>query len=403
MTASPCFYLEIGPLKEREYTGISQVTAALAAEALGDAQRDVAFFFGRAVVSRTVVEDLLHRRDGELLEWHLQRSSPASAPERLDRANIAIFPNRKTCRRGFAREYQIIHDLSTLLTPHFHHQDTIDYHAPTMEDDILTNAVTFCVSDATRDDVIAYFPAVDPARVVSVPIAVGVSASALPPSAPWQSAPWPSAPWPSACIPPDDGRAGNSDAGNKVEPYILVLGTIEPRKNIGQVLDSIARNPAILQRFRFIFPGRFGWGDTLDNILRGAGLQQEVASGRLVFPGFVTDAARDALIRHARLLIYPSLFEGFGLPVLEAAAMGVPSIITRSSSLPQVGGPCAYYFDPFTEGDFERALQHATQEVEADRPRIAADCIAWSRQFSWERSYRRMMRTIEDDLRGNGA
>ena len=367
---TPRIYLEIGPLKEREYTGISQVTAALAAEGLGDAGRDIRFFFGRVVVARAIVEDLLHRRDGELLEWHLQRAAPLTAPEDAGPHNAAIFPNRKSCRRGFAREYQIIHDLSTLLTPHFHHRDTIEYHATTMEDDMRTNDITFCVSDATRSDVVAYFPGLDPARIVAVPIAVSLS----------QQDP--------ASLP-----------GQSVEPYILVLGTIEPRKNIVHILESISRDPAILDRYRFIFPGRFGWGDTLDNILAQFGLAPHVTSGRLVFPGYVSDAARDSLIRHAKLLIYPSLFEGFGLPVLEALAMGVPSITTRSSSLMEVGGPCAHYFDPFTEGDFERVLHEAVTATDADPARVAAECTAWSRRFSWPRTYAGLMTRIEANMR----
>ena len=119
-------YLEIGPLKEREYTGISHVTSALAEKMLGDHATRSYFFYGQTMVDRKVVEDLLASRDGELLDWHLSRRLGRPAPFAASGSHVAIFTNRKTCRRAFDFEVQIIHDLSTLLTPQFHHTDTVD-------------------------------------------------------------------------------------------------------------------------------------------------------------------------------------------------------------------------------------------------------------------------------------
>ncbi len=98
------------------------------------------------------------------------------------------------------------------------------------------------------------------------------------------------------------------------------------------------------------------------------------------------------------MVIYPSLFEGFGLPVLEALAAGVPCVTTRSSSLPEAGGPCAYYFDPFTTGDFDRALMAALLDLRMDREGTRARALAWASGFSWERTFARMMSAIDADL-----
>ncbi len=361
-------HLEIGPLREREYTGISQVTAAIAEQMLGDTTCEASFFFGRMLVEERVVEDLLYRRNGELLVWHLQRAALHPAPSSLDGMSAALFPNRKTCRRGFAREYQIVHDLSTLLTPQFHTNDTIEYHALTMEADMLTNDVTFCVSEATRTDVLRYFPQIAPGRVIAMPLA----ASGL--------------------------QAVAADA--HAEPYILVLGTIEPRKNIGQVLAYISANPDILSRFRIVFLGRFGWGESVETLLEQVGLQAQYESGGILFPGFVNEAAKNALIANAEIVVYPSLFEGFGLPVLEALTAGVPCVTTRSSSIPEVGGECAYYFDPFIERDFERALLTAIFDLEVRRDDVRARALAWAQNFSWARTYDRLIATIRADQTG---
>ena len=115
-------------MKELEFTGIAHVTAAIAAEMLADSQNKPLFFYGRTMVDNEVVEDILHARSGDLLEWHIRKCSGRPAPLSMRRAapQIAIFPNTKTCRSVFDFEVQIIHDLSTLLTPQYHHQDTID-------------------------------------------------------------------------------------------------------------------------------------------------------------------------------------------------------------------------------------------------------------------------------------
>ncbi len=366
-----CIYLEIGPLKEGNYTGIAQVTAAIAEQMLGDGTREVGFFFGRAMVDRRIVEDLLARRNGELIEWYLQRAPVSPAPRSLAGRQVAIFPNRKTCRRGFDIECQIIHDLSTLLTPQFHNQDTIDYHALTMLEDVQSNDITFCVSEATRSDVLRYLAPLAPESVVAVPLAVSI---------------------------PESGCG--KFAGRDVEPYVLVLGTIEPRKNIEQVLSYIQHNPEIMQRHRFVFLGRFGWGETVDSLVDRYGLAEPFKQGRIVFPGFVAESVKNALIENAQVMVYPSLFEGFGLPVLEATALGVPCVTTRSSSIPEVGGSLCYYFDPRKPKDFDRTLARALVDLRISAGASGAARRGWAGQFSWAASYRGIMSPIDTLLAG---
>lgn len=363
-------YFEIGPLKEREYTGIAQVTAALGERLIDDISVESYFFFGRMIVPKPVVKDLLTRRNGDLLEWYLQRGIIRPAPHELSGRNVAIFPNRKTCRHGFAHECQIIHDLSTLLTPQFHHRDTIEYHATTLEEDIKSNDITFCVSESTRSDVLAYFPGLDPGSVYTILNAPSIS----------------------ACPESDP-------AGRDVERYILVLGTIEPRKNVSQILRYLHDRPEFSKRYRIVFLGRFGWGTSVDQLISQYGLDAQFAAGRIVFPGFVTEHAKNSLLQNAMLLIYPSLFEGFGLPLLEAAAHGVPSVTTRSSSLPEAAGPNAYYFDPFTDGDFDRTLMRAVLDWEVRSNAIRQSCLDWAGKFSWDTTYQRMKNKIFDSCK----
>lgn len=364
--AEPVFHLEMGPLKETQYTGIAQVTAAIAEHMLGDEKRRTAFFYGRIAVEPDIVEDLVIRRNGELLEWYLQRSGMRPAPAAFAGPHAAIFPNRKSCRRGFDIECQIVHDLSTFLTPQFHNEDTINFHTSSLFDDVHSNDLTFCVSEATREDVLRYLGPLDPGKVVAVPLAATTAVEDIP-----------------------------QLAGRDAEPYVLVLGTIEPRKNIGVVLDYLARNRSILRRTKFVFLGRYGWGEKFDALLARYELRPEYDAGHIVFPGFVSEDAKNLLLRHARLLVYPSLFEGFGLPVLEALSLGVPAVMTRSSSLPEVGGDACAYFDPFLAGDFDRALSKALFEMTFEEAAVRQRCLARAAEFSWPRSYAKMMAAIE--------
>jgi glycosyltransferase involved in cell wall biosynthesis len=362
------WWLEVGPLKEGNYTGISQVTAAIAACMLADATREIGFFYGRAAIPRDVVSAALERRHCELLEWYVARAEPTPAPADLSVRNIAIFPNRKTCRRGFDCETQIIHDLSTVLTPQFHDAETIEYHALSLRDDVHSNDLTFCVSHATRDDLLAYLGPLDPSRVIVTPLAASLDPDLHPSPTP-------------------------------VEPYVLVLGTIEPRKNIDQVLRFLAEQPHLLRAIRFVFLGRYGWGDSVESLLERHGLHEAFDAGRVVFPGFISEPAKQMLLQHARMLIYPSLFEGFGLPIVEALTLGTPCLTTRSTSLPEVGGAVCHYFDPFEPGDFARgfaaALQDSPQHRRARQDRAAA--------FTWPRTWRIITEAVDSHLAAANA
>ena len=129
----------------------------------------------------------------------------------------ALFMNIKTVRGFFGDEAIFVHDLSTLLTPQFHNQDTIDFFADHIRYDIETSSRVFCNSLATRGDLIAYL-GVAPAAVTAVPMGLDID-------------------------PADLGVALLAAERLAVDPYIAVLATLEPRKNAAIVLRFLARHP----------------------------------------------------------------------------------------------------------------------------------------------------------------
>ena len=119
-----------------------------------------------------------------------------------------------------------------------------------------------------------------------------------------------------------------------------------------------------------------------------------MATGSLIFPGFVSEDTKNSLISTATLLIYPSLFEGYGLPVVEAMSLGVPCLTTMSSSMPEVGGDTCFYFDPFLIGGFRNAFVSALIDIQQESLELRQRCEAQAARFSWKNSYRQLTGTI---------
>jgi glycosyltransferase involved in cell wall biosynthesis len=144
----------------------------------------------------------------------------------------------------------------------------------------------------------------------------------------------------------------------------------------------------VLDEGRIVFAGRQAWGNSFASLIEAKSLQGAVASGRIVFTSFVDEAFRTALLVGAAGLIYPSVFEGFGLPLLEAMATGTPVVSSMSSSMPEVVGDCGYYFDPCSVA----SLHAAFLQLWSDRKSGAVQgLVARARQrangFSYDATY----------------
>jgi glycosyltransferase involved in cell wall biosynthesis len=170
------------------------------------------------------------------------------------------------------------------------------------------------------------------------------------------------------------------------EPFILAVGTLQPRKNYVRLIQAVAA----LQNFNLVLAGGKGW--LYDSIF--AEVEKLKLTHRVLFPGFVGDADLPALYSAARVLAYPSSYEGFGLPMLEAMACGTPVVTSNVSCLPEVAGDAALCVSPT---DVE-ALAHALAQTATDdtlRTTLIARGHARAGQFSWITAAQQLVKTYQ--------
>lgn len=252
-----------------------------------------------------------------------------------------------------------VHDLSVLTMPQFHPRERVVYLGKEIE--AAARRATRIITDShyTRAEVLAHF-GFAPEKVGVAQLACG--AEFRPRSA--------------EELAPVLGAYGLSAGG-----YALYTGTIEPRKNIAVLVEAYGRLPADLRRrYPLVLAGYKGWNNEaiMDRIARGQ------AEGWLTYLGYVPNDHLPALFSGARLFAFPSLYEGFGLPVLEAMASRVPVIASDQASLPEVGGEAAAYVAP---GDVEglTALCERCLTDEDLRRDMVEKGLVQAGKFSWRR------------------
>lgn len=164
-------------------------------------------------------------------------------------------------------------------------------------------------------------------------------------------------------------------------PYVVFVGTLEPRKNLVRLVRAYRRLAARGLPHRLVLAGPMGWESRpLLREIHRAGPGEVVLTGRLDGEDSV-----DALYRGADAMAYPSLYEGFGLPVLEAMSRGVPCVVSTTSSLPEVAGDAALAVDPRSEQGIADGLELILTDSDlAERLREAGRTRA--ARFTWERT-----------------
>jgi glycosyltransferase involved in cell wall biosynthesis len=257
-----------------------------------------------------------------------------------------------------------IHDMVPSLYPDVTEERFVAFHDAVLRSIDVERDWVMCISECTRRDFISVTGMADE-RVFVVPLAAA----------------------PQIFKPEEDTvhlQAVLARYGIADRRYALSLCTLEPRKNLTRLVGAfaaIAANPA-LRDVRLVLAGALGWKpEQLLEKIQAVGLP----SDRLVLLGHVPDEDLSALLTGASVFVYASLYEGFGLPALEAMQCGAPVVTSRTSSLPEVVGDAAVSIDPTDED----ALAQAMTDVLLDET-LAADLrrrgLERAKTFTWRRT-----------------
>jgi glycosyltransferase involved in cell wall biosynthesis len=246
-----------------------------------------------------------------------------------------------------------IHDLSVLKFPETHPTDRIKYFEKNIFDTLKRTAHIVTVSEYTRQEVVSYFGI--PESMIT-PIHLGVDNQ-------YRTQERLSASTHASIFP-----------GLTLGGYTLSVATLEPRKNLDKLLSAYSLLPLALKlQYPLVLVGAIGWlADGLQSQI-----EELMPEGWLKVLGYVPESTLPQLYAGARLFVYPSMYEGFGLPVAEAMASGVPVITSDRSCLPEVGGGAAAI----------EAFSHTLQNgLEDDQWRIAAvsSGLVVSSKYTWD-------------------
>lgn len=342
---TPVAYLEISALLEAQWTGIGSVVAAIAKQALLDQSTDWRFVYETIPLSRLLIQRMLDEHSGVSARRIINDN--AWEQETLDydhaKKSKAVFTNIKPARGLFDQEAMLIYDLSPLLTPQFHNHDNINHFGNRFRKDVESSSHFFPISVATQGDLESYFGV---PRSASTVIKLGIDLDLE-----------------SLSLAQEVARLSD------VEPYVVVLGTLEPRKNGRLVLEYLARNPGFANRYKIVFIGRDGWLDEKRQLIDHAEAAG-VPRSQIVFTGYVSEREKIGLLYNAAFCIYSSFFEGYGLPILEAATLGKLVVCSNSSSMPEVAPESCFFFDPNSVMDFARSIRFAEQRSKQLRPSV---------------------------------
>jgi len=262
-----------------------------------------------------------------------------------------------------------IHDLSTVMTPSHHTWRNRLLTVPQMLLSIQRATRLIADSEATARD-LRRIPGVDPARIRVIPLA---AAPGLAPASP--------------------PAVAEMRARLELPPqFFLFLGALEPRKNVPTLVRALGQLRAGGDaRAHLVIAGAEGWRNEEVRLeVRRLGLEDAVR-----FVGYVAPQDLPALYGAATAFVYPSLFEGFGLPPLEAMACGTPVVTSNTTALPEVVGDAALLINPRSVGDLAAALRRLLDDDEL-RLRLRAAGPRRAALFSWEHTARATLQVYRE-------
>lgn len=323
-------------------------------------------YFGRKIGLNTI----LNRQKEKFLE----RKYLDKLQVQLINHDVKLIHHSET---GFANFENIknvitVHDLIPFLFPKWQQEETIRIHTAKMNFiNSYTDGIT-CISKNTKHDFQQMYPAyVKPNKVVYCGVtSMDNSSNAI------------------SFLEINEYLQSIGYGTVSAYKYFLFYSTLEPRKNIANLL--LAFNEFILNNkgYKLIVIGGDGWAGVKKKLI--AYLNSEYPYRKkspIILLDFIADKYIATFIKNASAVVYPSFYEGFGLPVVEAMQYGTPVITSDTSSLPEVGGNVCSYIDPSDYHDISKSMSKVSK-LDRRKPQISENLKKQARKFSWEKAAR---------------
>ncbi len=247
-----------------------------------------------------------------------------------------------------------IYDLTTKIMPDDHTLKTVKVHQLRMERAVKYASFITFLSKSCRDDFFRFF-SFDIAKTEII--------------------------YPSTKI--KNKKASSFDKVSKKfeiqKPYFLSVSTLQPRKNLNLLVNAFNKYN-FNKKFQLVIVGPKGWGNI--NL---------PSNNHIIQTGFVSVGELITLYSSSTLFIYPSLYEGFGLPIIEAMSLGIPVIASNTSSMPEAGGRAAIYFDPKDENDLvQKMLKFSSLKPDSIKA-LSLKSKKHAESFSWNNSAKKLI------------
>jgi glycosyltransferase involved in cell wall biosynthesis len=304
--------------------------------------------------------------------WRLRAAASYFGGPSLDRAfpGVTLFHATEHLlpKLSRARSVFTLHDTAYLLFPQYHLLQNRLYLRLMIPRFLARADAIICVSESTRRDALRFYK-LNPDKLTVIP--EGVEPHFQP-------------------ITDLERLAGVRHTYTLPERFILSVSTIEPRKNLATLLEAYAALRARHPEVGLVIAGGKGWlYQAFFESLHALGLEPCVT-----ITGYVPEADLPALLSAAEAFAYPSVFEGFGLPPLEAMACGAPVIASNASSLPEVVGDAGLLLPPHDTPAWVKALERVISDASL-RADLRARGLARARQFTWEGAARKTLQVYD--------
>ena len=296
--------------------------------------------------------------------WH-RLSLPVPVDLMTGPVDVFHSPNFVLAPVWRAAKVLTVHDLAFLLRPECADSKLRDYLEKTVPRSVARANYILADSENTRDDLICLL-GVPPAKVEVVP--GGVDSNFAP-------------------VRDKDTLERMRQHVSGGAPFILSVGVIEPRKNLVRLIEAFEMLKARIDLpHKLVLAGKRGW--LSDPIYQRA--ESSRLASEILFPGYISDADLPALYSAADLFAFPSLYEGFGLPPLEAMACGTPVVVSNSSSLPEVVGNAALSVEAESTEELADAMVRLFEDSALRAGNVAAG-LEQARRFTWQTAAERML------------